>query len=87
MAHLATVLGMHLRERVLDETRLPGGWDLDISFAPVGGGPGPETRAAGDVSLPSLFTILEERLGLKLERRRAPVNVIVIEAIEPPAEN
>lgn len=51
-----------------------------------GGGPGSALPAA-DSSGPTLFTALQEQLGLKLESTKGPVPVLVIESIEKPTEN
>ena len=70
---------------VEDRTGLRGGYDFDLEFAP-GSGTTPDTGdAAGN--LPSLFTALEEQLGLKLRPVRAPVHVLVIDRLEHPTEN
>jgi uncharacterized protein (TIGR03435 family) len=68
---------------VLDRTGLSGAYDLDLAFSP-------ETLTATpdvppDVSAPSLFTAVREQLGLRLERRREPRPVLVVDAVEPPA--
>ena len=43
--------------------------------------------APGDPNLPAVSTALEEQLGLKLEPRRAPLDVLVIDSIQEPTEN
>ena len=52
----------------------------DPAFGPLIGGGSPPT----DSSLLSLFTALEEQLGLKLESTRGPVEVVVVEKFERP---
>ena len=78
IAELARVLGMAVRQTVIDRTGLVGGFDLQLSFAP-------DTAPAADPNLPSLFTALQEQLGLKLESTRAPMEVVVIDSAERPA--
>ena len=76
-AHLATVLGMAVRQTVIDKTGLVGGFDLQLSFSP-------DSAPAPDSNLPSLFTAVQEQLGLKLESTRAPMEVVVIDSVERP---
>lgn len=80
IGHLAGVLGMALKETVVDQTGLPGGYNLKLSFAPPPGVGAP--GAVVDPNLPSLFAALEEQLGLKLERQRGPVDVLLIDSVE-----
>lgn len=84
ISHLAEVLGMALRETVIDQTGLQGGYNLKLSFAPPAGVGSPPGAPVADPNLPSLFTALEEQLGLKLERQRGAVDVLVIDSVERP---
>jgi uncharacterized protein (TIGR03435 family) len=76
---------------VVDKTELPGYYDFTITFAPesVGGAAaaaGPLAGApAADPGAPSLFTAMQEQLGLKLEPGREPIQVLVIDRAERPA--
>jgi uncharacterized protein (TIGR03435 family) len=63
---------------VIDRTGLSGAWDFDLTFAP------PEVAADANRDLPSLFTALQEQLGLKLEPSRGPVDVFVIDSVKRP---
>lgn len=74
---------------VVDRTGLQGYYDLDLTFAPDGPPPAPgaPASAAPDPSAASLFTAMQEQLGLKLEPARAPISVLVIDrATRPQAD-
>jgi uncharacterized protein (TIGR03435 family) len=73
---LTSLIAPSLERVVVDETGLTGNWDLDLTFV------NQVQDANGDG--PSLFTALEEQLGLKLESGRARVDVIVIDRLERP---
>jgi uncharacterized protein (TIGR03435 family) len=60
------------RRIVENRTGLTGAFDIDLSWAPDG---------STDTTRPSLFTALQEQLGLKLESTRAPVELLVIDSI------
>ena len=78
------VLAATVEHIVEDRTGLIGGFDFDLEFS-VGSG-----VAAGTTPEPagaSIFTALEEQLGLKLRPVRAPVDVLVIDRVERPTEN
>jgi uncharacterized protein (TIGR03435 family) len=88
------MLGQFLRQSVdrtvVDRAGLSGVFDFTLEFAPeLGPGTQPGTTAsASDPSgPPSLFTALQEQLGLKLESQKGPVDVLVIDHVEQPSEN
>ena len=75
---------------VLDRTGLTGNWDFMLKFAAEQRGqppPGERPLPAIDPDAPSIFTALQEQLGLKLESTKAPVEVTVIDSIEHPTED
>jgi len=73
-----------LRQPVVDETHLAGRYNVVLTYTPDGG-PGTPAEASGG---PSIFTALEEQLGLKLEPRKLPVDILVVDRCEKlPTEN
>jgi uncharacterized protein (TIGR03435 family) len=82
---LAVNLSPFLDRTVVDRTGISGLIDYDLSWTPElardqNAGERPQTNANG----PSLFTALQEQLGLKLESTRGPVEVLVIDHVERP---
>ena len=69
---------------VLDQTGLPARYNFTLTWASENRRPS-DNRT--DESGPSLFTALKEQLGLQLQRRKAPVDCIVIDHIEQPSPN
>lgn len=65
---------------IVDKTGLAGKYDITLNWsmedAPASSDPGP-----------SIFTALQEELGLKLESTKAPVDTIVVEHLDKPSEN
>jgi uncharacterized protein (TIGR03435 family) len=74
-----------VRRPVLDRTGLDGTFDVDLTywseFERVNGAPAPENGA------PSIFTAVQEQLGLTLESTRGPVDVLVIDRVETLTQN
>jgi uncharacterized protein (TIGR03435 family) len=81
MEWFASVLAGVLGRPVLDRTGFTGSFEVHLEFAPVA--PGGDT----DNTKPSLFTALEEQLGLRLEPQKGSEKVLIIDHVERPSEN
>jgi uncharacterized protein (TIGR03435 family) len=90
MARLAEYLSGQGGRPVIDNTGLRGEYDFRVEWAPdeTAAPPGPP---AGDLTAPlsgpSIFTALQEQLGLKLEATKGPIEIIVIDSVEKPSAN
>ena len=92
LARLAEMLSTALGQTVLDRTAVPGLFDFKVEWAPdesqpMLSKPGALPPAAESANGPSIFTALREQLGLKLESRKAPVELLVIDRAELPSAN
>jgi uncharacterized protein (TIGR03435 family) len=74
---LSTMLG----RTVVDKTGLTGFYDIALTWTPD------STVASDELSGPSLFTAIQEQLGLKLEAGKGPVQVIVVDSAEKLSSN
>jgi bla regulator protein BlaR1 len=94
MASFATTLSRFVGGIVVDKTNLTGAYDIELSYAPDPGinfagrdlppQPGGQPPAAsGDAA--SIFSAVQEQLGLKLESTKGPVDVLVIDSAEKPS--
>jgi uncharacterized protein (TIGR03435 family) len=81
VAVLADELSKVAGRDVVDKTAITGRYDLKLQWTPDDGA----APAAG--SGPSLYTALEEQLGLKLEPAKGPVQVLVVDHVEMPSAN
>jgi uncharacterized protein (TIGR03435 family) len=97
LAELAAALstlsntGMSLNRSIVDRTGLAGTYDFELRFTPEQmpppGSPNLPGLAAVDPNGASISTAIQEQLGLKLDPQRGPVDVLVIDRVEPPTEN
>ncbi len=89
MAMLAQQLGQMLGRTVVDKTELKGGYDIELNFTPEPGAGhgGPDALAATDNSGPTIYTALQEQLGLKLESQKTATKMLIIEKVDKPSEN
>jgi len=87
---LASVFVPYVGRTILDKTGLTAVYDFTLQFTPDDAPRAPVTGAgplAADSTAPSIFTALQEQLGLKLESGKGAVDVIVIDHIERPSGN
>jgi len=79
---VAKLLSRYMRALVVDQTGLPGEFEVRLVWTPDDR-PIPEEERG-----PSVFTAVEEQLGLKLAAHKGPVDVLVIDRAEKvPVEN
>jgi uncharacterized protein (TIGR03435 family) len=82
MEDLASILSSVTERPVRDATGLKAVYELKIEWTPESTEAKPEPSNA-----PSIFVALQEQLGLKLETTKAPIEMLVIDRAEKPAEN
>lgn len=92
MQFLAQVLSQQLGRTVVDKTGLTGNYDFTLEWTPDqaqgGGFPGePKDGTPPAEPGPSIFTAIQEQLGLRLESQKGPVDILVIDRVEKPSEN
>jgi uncharacterized protein (TIGR03435 family) len=86
---LTQELSTELGRVVIDKTGIQGRYDLTLKWTPDTGADaasGGTDGSAPDAG-PSIFTAIQEQLGLKLESAKSPVKVLVIDHVEMPTEN
>ena len=72
---------------VVDQTGLTGRYDFDLEWTPDESQFGGNLPRSVESTKPSLFTAIQEQLGLRLEPTRGPVQALVIDRVERPSEN
>lgn len=80
MGSVTGAISVIVRRKVIDQTGLTGAFNIRIELPP-------DPLNTTDPTAPSIFTVLEEQLGLKLESSKGPADVLVIDHIERPSEN
>jgi uncharacterized protein (TIGR03435 family) len=89
MSTLLNMLPSYVGRPVIEKAELNGLFDLRLEFVLSGA---PPATAGGQPAPPdpggsSIFTALEEQLGLKLESSKGPVEVLIIDSVQRPTEN
>ena len=96
MARLAGAVGAQIKQTVMDKTGLTGTYDFSLEWQPeenqnstLPGSEGSQQAPLAPLSSsgPSIYTVLQEQLGLKLMPTKIQVNTVVIDHVERPSEN
>lgn len=92
LSGIIPMLARMLGRTVIDKTGLTGKYDISVEWAPDESQtamlpPDAPRPAPSDAAGPSIFTALQEQLGLKLESQKGPVEMLVIDRAEKPTEN
>jgi uncharacterized protein (TIGR03435 family) len=94
MADIARHLELSLPtagERVIDRTGITGLFDVTVTWRrSESARPNPDGPNAGrqaDADGADVFTSIQEQIGLRLERQKAPVNFVIVESAERPSPN
>ncbi len=98
MASLAQLISQQISATVVDKTGLTGKYDFTLAFMPDNfmvngqmmrppGGGTPDGAQSQEPVGPSIFTAVQEQLGLKLIAEKEPVDVVVIDQIAQPTAN
>jgi uncharacterized protein (TIGR03435 family) len=92
MVRFADWLQSYTDRPVLDKTGLQGLFDLRLQFHLEAHSTDPGAGLQGlslplDPSGPSIFTAIQEQLGLKLESAKGPIEILVIDGVQKPSEN
>jgi uncharacterized protein (TIGR03435 family) len=87
MTQFANRLAQIVGQPVIDATGLAGDFDLDLEWAPAAGQFGGQGHEIPNDSRLSIFTALQEQLGLKLEPQKTSREIFIIDHAEKPDAN
>ncbi len=89
LSSLVHVLSQRLGRPVVDRTGLTAHYDFKLEWSPdqTSSDSRDSVSSAPDPAGPTLFTAIQEQLGLRLEAQKGPVQIFVIDHVERPSEN
>ncbi len=87
ISSFADYLASELHRTVLDQTGLTAFYDLHLKWAADRPASQDDGRNPADDAGPSLFSALQDQLGLKLVPAKGPVTTLVVDRVEPPTPN
>ena len=80
MDDLASLLSSAMDRMVIDQTQLTGSYKFTLRW-------NPDESLNQNPDLPSIFTAIQEQLGLKLVPTKGPVEMLIIDHVESPSQN
>jgi uncharacterized protein (TIGR03435 family) len=98
VSQLGPLLSRMLGRTVVDQTGMAGKFDIKLEWTPeetqqmfggpppLAGGDAPKSTAP-EMAGPSIFTAIQEQMGLRLESQKGPVEMLIVENAEKPTEN
>jgi bla regulator protein BlaR1 len=87
MTQLAYKLSRLFERQVVNNTGLEGNYDFKLQWTPDPAPSAPEGQPVDTSGGPSIFSALQEQLGLRLEPTKGPVDVLIIDHVDQPSEN
>jgi uncharacterized protein (TIGR03435 family) len=90
MGQLAAMIAEYLKRPVVDQTGLTGRYDFTLAFEqdPLETSERTQPRAPSENAGPTIFAAVHEQLGLRLEPKRGPVEMVIVDRVDRvPAEN
>jgi uncharacterized protein (TIGR03435 family) len=76
---LAVLLSRFTNQPIVDKTGIKDQFDVDLQWTPDTANPNPSSEPSDPQAAPSLFAAVKEQLGLKLEGRKGPLDVVVVD--------
>jgi uncharacterized protein (TIGR03435 family) len=83
MDSFARILSRKMELPVVNHTALEGIFDIKLTWTPESVRPSDRAEMEGA----SIFTAIQEQLGLRLRSQKAPVEILVVDHVEKPSEN
>ena len=87
MEQLAYKLSRLLGRPVVNNTGLEGNYDFKLEWTPDPGPSTPDAQPVASPAGPSLYSSIQQQLGLRLEATKGPVDILVIDHVEKPSDN
>lgn len=81
ISYLPIMLNTEVGRAIVDRTGLTGHYDFTLKYVPAA------KTASDETGGPSIFTAIQEQLGLKLQPSKAPMDVLVIDSVQYPTTN